>query len=467
MDVTEGEMTKDVEVMLGSPKKAVIRMAIPMIVAMFASSVNGLIDAAWISGINAGALAAIGFLFPLFFILVGVSSGVSIGASAAIARHIGAGDRNGTDRTASVALSLTLVSGIVFSILLFLITRPLMIAVGGAAVIDYCMDYANILFMFATVFFINALMSSILRSEGAARRSMVVMVTSALFNLVLDPIFMFDDVIFGFGLGMGMTGAALATAVALILATIPAVYWFWIKKDTYVNLRFGRPHFDKVIAKDIYRVGIPASVEFMAISLAVILMNMILVSTAEGTDAVAIYSAGWRLLNLVMIPCLGIGAAVVPICAAAYGGKEHQKVKMAFGYALKISLITMLILATILFIAADIVSVLFSYSTDAEHLHGPLSLFIQISCAFLPFIGFGVLSSSLFQALGMGTRALTSTVFRNFIIIPVAYIVSLSGTLMDIWIWTAVMEVIGPAIVLMWCLMTLSAFIKKNTPAVQ
>ncbi|MCL2786273.1 MAG: MATE family efflux transporter [Methanomassiliicoccaceae archaeon] len=455
--MTDGEpKTKDVEIMLGSPKRAIRKMAVPMIIALLASSVNGLVDAAWISGLGPDALAAIALLFPLFFITIGVSSGISVGASSAIARHIGAGNKDAAERTASVALTMTIVAGIVFSVIMFFAARPLMMAIGGASVIDYCMDYANVLFIFATAFFINALMSSILRSEGNAKRSMIIMVLAALLNLVLDPIFIYT-------FGWGMAGAALATAVALTVATLPAVYWFFVKKDTYIRLRIGKPYFDRTASKDIFRVGIPASFEFMAISIAVLLMNIILVNyTTEGTDAAAIYSAGWRLLNVIMIPCLAIGAALVPICAAAYGAKDEQKVRSAYMYSIKLSVVTMVILAVALFVFADIASAAFTYSEDTAYLRGSISHFIRISCTFLPFIGFGILSSSLFQAMGMGTKALLSTVFRNFVILPPAFLVSLSGSLTDIWWCTAIMEIIGPIVVLVWCLFILKALTKRR-----
>jgi len=451
--VEDAAVTKDVETMLGAPKKAIRKMAVPMIVAMFASSINGVVDAAWISGLGPDALAAIGLLFPLFFITVGVSGGISIGASSAIARLIGAGNKADAERTASVSITLTLISGVSFSILMLFITRPMMMAIGGADVIELCMQYANVMFIFATAFFINSLMSSILRAEGSAKRSMMIMVAGSLLNLVLTPIFIYT-------FGWGMSGAALATAVALTIATLPAFYWFYIKKDTYIKAKIGRPHFNLSISKDIFRVGIPASVEFMAISVAVIIINMILVTTAQGTDAVAIYSAGWRILNIVIIPCLGIGAALVPICAAAYGGRDNPKVKLAFLYSAKLSVITMLLLAALLFITADIVSMMFTYSDKTSYLHNDMTLFIRISCTFLPFIGLGILSSSLFQALGMGTKALASTAFRNFIIIPVAFFVSLNGTLVDIWWGIASMEILGPIVIMVWCLFVIKALMK-------
>ncbi|MCL2607917.1 MAG: MATE family efflux transporter [Methanomassiliicoccaceae archaeon] len=450
-------MTKDVETMLGSPEKAITKMAVPMIIAMFATSVNGLVDAVWISGLGPDALAAIGLLFPLFFIVFSVSSGISIGASAAIARHIGAGNKEEAERTTSVAFTLMIVTGIVFSIVMLLVARPLMMAIGGRDVIEYCMDYANVMFLFSMAFFISALMSSILRSEGNAKRSMIIMVAGALLNIVLTPIFIY---VFDWG----MAGAAFATAVALTIATIPAFYWFFVKKDTYLRIRIGKPYFDKTASKDIFRVGLPASFELMSVSIAVILMNMILVTTAEGTDAVAIYSTGWRIFNIIMIPCLGLGAALVPICAAAYGGRDLQKVRSAFMYSLKISLLTMAAITLILFIVADWASLLFSYSEETAYLRDEITLFIRISCSFLPFIGLGVLSSSLLQSLGMGTRALISSVFRNFIILPMAFVVSLNGTLVDIWWYTAVTEILGPVLVLMWCMLILSALMKgKDT----
>jgi len=452
-------MTKDVEIMLGSPKRAIMKMALPMIIAILASSLTGLVDAAWISGLGPDALAALGIMFPLFFIVVGVSSGISVGASSAIARHIGAGDKDAAERTASVAFTLTIVIGILFSILMFIVARPLIIAIGGAEIIDLCMEYANIMIIFATAFFINAYMAGLLRSEGNARRSMIIMVTFAALNLTLDPIFIYT-------MGWGLAGAAYATVVAFTIATIPAFYWYFVKKDTYLALRIGKPHFDKKISKDIFRVGIPASVEFMAISVSVMLMNMILVGVG-GTDAVAIYSSGWRILQIVMIPCIGIGSAAIPICAAAYGARDTEKVKQAFMFSVKISVLLMTLLAALLALSASIVTGVFTYSAETAYLHDDMTLFIRISCIFLPFIGFGVLSSSLFQSMGMGVNALASTVFRNFIILPAAFIVSFGGTLVDIWWAVAAMEVLGPIIVVIWALMVLSALTKKGRRPVQ
>jgi Na+-driven multidrug efflux pump len=199
----------------------------------------------------------------------------------------------------------------------------------------------------------------------------------------------------------------------------------------------------------------------MAISLSVMIMNIILVSVG-GTDGVAIYSSGWRILQIVMIPCLGIGSAAIPICAAAYGARDTAKVKEAFMFSIKISLLLMTLFAGLLALSAGLVTQLFTYSAETAYLHDDMTLFIRISCIFLPFIGFGVLSSSLFQSMGMGVNALASTVFRNFIILPAAFIVSFGGTLVDIWWAVAVMEILGPVIVVIWALMVLSALTKKG-----
>ena len=124
----------------------------------------------------------------------------------------------------------------------------------------------------------------------------------------------------------------------------------------------------------------------------------------------------------------------------------------------------MLILATVLFIAADVSAMIFTYSDEMSGLHDSMTEFIRISCTFLPFIGFGVLTSSLFQALGMGTKALISTVFRNFIILPPAFIIGMSGTLTDIWWAVAIMEIIGPIVMIIWCLSILKAMISRTVP---
>ena len=107
------EKTKDVETLLGNPKKAMLAMAIPVIISMVVQNANNLIDTAWVAGLGTSALAAVGFAFPLFFIIISVANGIGIGSSSAIARFIGMGDHESANRTAGQAVILTIMQGFI------------------------------------------------------------------------------------------------------------------------------------------------------------------------------------------------------------------------------------------------------------------------------------------------------------------------------------------------------------------
>ena len=447
-EVAEDEKTKEVETLLGDPKKAILAMAIPTTVALVAQSVNNLVDAAWVSGLGRDALAAVGLFFPVFFIIIGVSTGIGIGAASAISKRIGAENKAEADRTAAHAIVLVLIGSVVMTALLVLFLEPIIRMLGTGAeegTIQECINYGLPVVVFMGIFMVTGVLANILRAEGAAKRAMYVLILAAVINLVLDPFFIYD-----YGLGWGMTGAALATVVAESIALSAMLYWYFVKKDLYLRFRFKGFKFESVIIKDIFRVGIPASLQMTIISVVSIFMNLILLE-AGGDDGVAIYSSDWRLLSILTIPLMGIATGVVPVCAAAFGAKRYDKVKIAYTYALKISVLLMIAVCAVTIVFASHMVLAFTYDPGTEYLRGGMAEFLRIAALFLPFMAMGMVAESLFQALGMGVRSLASTLFRNLLMVPLCYVAMIATTgLTYIWWGATFSEVIASAIVVVW-----------------
>ncbi|MCL2032144.1 MAG: MATE family efflux transporter [Methanomassiliicoccaceae archaeon] len=455
----EFEKTKDVETLLGDPKKAILAMAIPTTIALVAQSVNNLVDAMWVSGLGRDALAAVGIVFPLFFIVIGISNGIGIGAASAIAKRIGAENKAEADRTAAHAMVLILIASVIMMVLFLLLLEPIIRLIGAGAdegTIQECINYAFPLVVFVAVFMLVGVMSSILRSEGAAKRSMYILIIAAVINLVLDPFFIYD-----YGLGLGMTGAALATVLAEGVALVFIFYWYFVKKDLYLKFRFKGFRFESPIIKDIFKVGIPAAFQMMVISVVVVFMNMILLQAA-GDDGVAIYSSDWRILSMLMIPTMGIASGIVPVCAAAYGARRYDKVRIAYMYGIRISVILMIAVAAATMIFAPNILVVFTYDSGTEYLREGMTEFLRISVLFLPFVAVGAAAESLFQALGMGTRALISTLFRNFLLVPVCYVAMLTTSgLTYIWWGSTFSEITGSLFVAIWAVLIIRIISKE------
>lgn len=470
----ENERTKGVETLLGNPKKAVIAMAIPMIVGLIAQSANNLIDAVWVAGLGADALAAVGFVFPMFFILIGVGNGIGIGASSAIARHIGRGDKEAVDRTAMQGVVLLVLMSIAVMVLLLIFQRPILTILGAGQTIDLCIDYATPIFITTLILLINGYLMNLIRAEGASKRAMKSQILAAVINIILDPIFIYKDVAmevfnvdlgFSFGLGMGMAGAAWATITAIVISLLMMLYWYFVKKDTYVKFSSRFTRIDKETDVDILRVGVPASLEMIIISVISMVMNVIIVATDRGTDGVAIFSSTWRLINILMIPMMAIGSAVVPILAAGYGARRYDKMKVAYFYSIRVAVIIMIILVAITFIFADQIVTVFTYSEGTAGLKDDMVTCLRILILFLPFASWGFVASGLFQSLGMGMKSFICTLIRNGSQIPVCYILLITvGTFISIAEGVVAMEIFGSVVAGLWSYFLLRSLLKTYVP---
>ena len=243
--------TQGVTLLTGDPKKAIISLSGPMIIAMLLMSSYNVVNAIWVVGLGSDALAAIGFISPIFMVLLGLGTGIGAGATSAIARRIGADDRNGASNNAVHALIISLILSVIVTLPLVLFAEPIAILFGAGKTAGLAVAYGQVLFAGSFfIIFVNVAYG-ILRAEGDARRTMYAMVAASLLNIVLDPILIY-------GLGLGVAGAAWGTIISLAAASVVLCYWFFIKRDTYVC--FSRQNFTpcRSVVSDILYVGIPA-----------------------------------------------------------------------------------------------------------------------------------------------------------------------------------------------------------------
>ena len=455
--------TKGVDTLLGNPRKAIIAMSVPLIIAMIAQSANNLIDAVWVAGLGPDALAAVGFIFPLFFIMIGFGNGIGIGASSAIARHIGRRDKESVDSTATQAVVLLVIITIIMTAVMLIFQRDLLAVMGAGQTLDLCVEYGTPIFAMTLVFFLNGLLSNLLRSEGAARRAMITQILAAVINIILDPFFIYD-----YGLGLGMAGAAWATIVAVTVSLFVILFWFFVKKDTYIRFRARHIRLQRATVADILRVGIPASLEMIVMSLFSIVINLIIVSSDRGTDGLAIFSSTWRIIQMLMIPNMAIGGAVVPVFGAAYGARRFDKIREAYFYALKVCTVIMIVLVIITLIAADGMVIMFTYSDSVSYLKGDMTSCLRILSLFLPFMSWGFIGAGLFQSMGLGLYSFICTFVRNGLQVPAAWILlEAIGTMVSITWGIVSMEILGSILGGLWSLLLLRSLIRKNPQPVE
>jgi len=446
--------TEGVDTILGDPKKAIRKMALPMMVAMIAQTLYNVVDAIWVAGLGSDALAAVGLVFPIFFILLGIGNGLGIGAATAISRRIGAGDKKGADSVAAHAFILALLAALLLTLPLILFAENIFLWMGAGHVTPLCVEYSQVIFGGMFIIFIVTLLDSILRAEGDARRSMRMMIIASVLNIILDPIFIYV-------LDLGVAGAAYASLLAFGIAGIAMGRWFFVKKNTFVQFDFQDFKFQKEIFKDIAQVGIPAATEMGILSISSLAINMILLSIGN-TDSVAIYSSGWRIFQMAMIPFFSIGAAMMPVVAAAYGGKRYDKLNEGFRYATFLTLSVMVLMSALIALFANELSLMFTYAESTAHLHEGMVEFIRIGCIFLPFIGAASISTMMFQGIGKGVRSLISTLIRNVIfVLPPVYMLGTSMGVVGAWWGMVIGEVIGSILILIWGFWTVKLLMKE------
>ena len=149
-----GRHTMGVKTLLGDPKKAIIKLAIPMIIAMSIQTVYNLVDAIWVSLLGPEALSAVGFFFPFFFLLIALATGLGVGGGAAVSRRIGSNDKEGADSVASHTMVYMAILALIITIPFILSIRAIYIGMGAEGiVIDWATDYSQILFAGAIIIF--------------------------------------------------------------------------------------------------------------------------------------------------------------------------------------------------------------------------------------------------------------------------------------------------------------------------
>jgi len=226
--------TKGVKTLLGEPKKAVITLAIPMIIAMSAHTIYNLFDALWVSGfgqefftnevvseIGTGALAAVGFVMPFYMMIISISTGLGVGAASAISRRIGSNDKEGADNVADHSIIITLLISVVFSIIFYVFAEDIFIIIGAKEAANMAVSYGRVIFAGSAFLFFSNVANAILRGEGDAKRAMYAMMFGSVLNIIIDPIFIYT-------LGYGVTGAAYATILSMFLSTLILMYWLYM-----------------------------------------------------------------------------------------------------------------------------------------------------------------------------------------------------------------------------------------------
>lgn len=382
---------------------------------MFLIFANNIIDSIWVAGLGADALAALGYITPLFMVLVGFGNGIGAGGNSLISRYIGAEDKNSANNAAIHTGILSIVVSVVITIFFLTFQKQLLIIMGASSVLDYALEYGFIIFASTFAILMPPILGGAFRAEGDIKRATIPIAIAAVINMILDPIFIYT-------LHLGISGAALATALGPFISLLLMLYWIFVKKDTYLSYDFGDFHNDLKMYKDILVVGIPASLEQLILSALTIVVNFML-TIISGPVAVAVYTAGWRIISIGMLPAIGVGTAAISVAGVAFGAKKYENLRITARYAVKIALVSSIIVCIFLYVFSSQIAYIFSYSKSSAQLEPLISNFLKLMCLFILYVPFGASAGNVFQGVGKGIISFILTTFREFVLVLVfAYI---------------------------------------------
>ena len=413
-----------------------LSMAVPMMISMLVQALYNIVDSIFVSRICEDALTAVSMAFPWQNIVIAIAVGFGVGINALLSRALG---QKNAERVNQVAINGLLLAGLSYLLVLvaglICIRAYMRTQTDIESIVNYGITYLNICILCSFGVFIEITFERFLQATGRTIYSMITQLAGALTNIILDPILIFG--LLGFP-KLGIAGAAWATVIGQCVGAVVAVTLNHFKNpEVHLRLRHIRPN--GRLMGEITAISIPSIIMSCISSLTCFVMNMILI--AYSSTAVAVFGVYFKLQSFVFMPVFGLNNGMVPIIAYNYGAQKpdriHKTIRLGMAYAVAIMAVGLLVFQLIpkqLLLMFD--------ASDAMLGIGAPALRIM-SLAFV-FAGVGIASSSACQAFGYSVYSMLISIARQIVVlIPAAYLLSLTGVLRSIWFAFPIAEIVS------------------------
>jgi len=399
-------MSRDVDILLGDPKKALLVMAVPLIVSYLTSQVNSFADASWCSGLGIEASSAITTISPVYWIMTSIGMGLSVAAMSTISFCIGSNENLKANRLASQAIVICMIASILISIIMYLLLDPIIDLIGAQDVRDLSKEYIKPFLIMSWASITSTVIAGIIRAEGAAKKSMMVLISAVAFNMVLDPILIYT-------MGMGVAGAGWATCISAFLAMALGLSWY-VRDSMFIKINLKNLRLRKKDVGELMNIALPRTAESTISNVSDMLQRIFIIFVA-GTMGVAMYSLAWRYIALAVIPATAISSALITVCSASFGQRDFKKAKIGMDYALKLAVAICVCLAMLIFMFADQLVILMTYSESMIDLRPILAWSLRAYCIIIPFYALISLGSSILQTVRMSKKATIAVLLINML----------------------------------------------------
>ncbi|WP_289782920.1 MATE family efflux transporter [uncultured Phocaeicola sp.] len=379
--------------LLGSTSipKALLAMGIPTMIGMLVNAFYNLVDAYFVGGLGESQMGAISVVYPLGQVVVGLGLLFGNGAASYISRLLGRGDKENADKVASTALYSSVSVGAVIILISMVFLHPILKLLGATdSILPYAATYAGIYIVSCIFNVFNVTMNNIVTSEGAAKTTMCALLTGAVLNIALDPLFIYV-------FDLGVAGAAIATAISQVVSTCVYLTYIFRKKSVF-HFRVKDCTYAKETMSEIFKIGIPTLVFQILTSVSISLINN--AAGDYGDSAIAGMGVVTRLISMGSLSVFGFIKGFQPIAGYSYGAKKFDRLREAIK--------TSILWSTAFCVIFGVILVLFPTSIVSQFTKGDAEM-IRIGAASLRangisimLFGFYTVYSSLFLALGKG-----------------------------------------------------------------
>ena len=387
------------------PAKAVVKLGVPLIAGMFIMVLYNLVDTYFIGLMRDDyQLAAVNLAYPVMMIMIALSNMIGTGASSLIARSLGAGDNEKADHTVTVGFVLTVINSAVVAALGLILLSPIVKGLGAQEnTFGYTRQYVQVILAGSLFTMGNYTFGQLLRSEGSVKQSVAGMIAGTLVNIVLDPIFIF-------ALGLEIRGAAIATILGNAAGMCVSL-WFYMSGKTLLKPSFSYILPTAEILREIFWVGVPATLETLLTSAAYIVNNNLAVGYGELT--VPAMGIAQKILFLGNYVYQGFAAGTQPIMGYNYGARSYRRmIDVLKAGVMVVSATELCIMAVYGIFAPSLIGIF----TDSAEVIATGSMVLRTIMWILPFVGSTSMSRMSFQAMGKPQYAFGITLMRQLIL---------------------------------------------------
>ena len=414
-------------------------MALPMVISMLVQALYNVVDSIYVSQVSESAVTALSLAFPVQNMQIGFAVGIGVGINSMLSQSLGRKDQEGANFTAGNGGILMLISVAIFMLFGFFGVRPYYAMQSTVTeTVESGVAYTSICCIFTLGLFVQVLTERLLQATGRTVHTMIIQATGAIINIILDPIFIHGWL----GMpAMGVAGAAVATVIGQSVGACVGIFMnIRYNPDVHFALRYFKPSWSRIAP--ILAVGVPSIIMNGIGSIMNFGINQILQGFQE--TATGVFGIYFKLQSFFFMPLFGINGATISIIAYNYGAQKPERIVKTLKVACATAVCIML---AGLAVFQLIPQVLLGFFNPSEEFMAIGVGALRVLCLPFPVAAICIMLSAAFQALGNGIYSTIVSLCRQLVVLlPAAYLLSLTGSVHNVWWAFPIAEVMSALI---------------------